>query len=99
MDSFGTDNFSRLSRYESGLDRAFYRASKELEALQKTRIGFARQNREQESAPAPTPINEPRRPAATSAPAPTPINKPREAAATSASAHIPINEPRLTPQA
>jgi hypothetical protein len=44
IDSLGQDNFCRLARYESSIDRAFYRASKELQALQKARIGFARQN-------------------------------------------------------
>jgi hypothetical protein len=44
IDSLGRDNFSRLARYETNLDRAFYRASKELQTLQKLRIGFARQN-------------------------------------------------------
>ena len=47
IDSLGQDNFCRLARYESSLDRAFYRASKELQTLQKTRIGFARQNENQ----------------------------------------------------
>ena len=55
-DSQGQDNFCRLARYESSLDRAFYRASKELQTLQKARIGFARQNEKQpEPAPAPRP--------------------------------------------
>ena len=47
IDSLGQDNFCRLARYESSIDRAFYRASKELQTLQKARIGFARQNEEQ----------------------------------------------------
>jgi hypothetical protein len=51
IDSLGQDNFCRLARYESSIDRAFYRASKELQALQKARIGFARQN---ENPPTPT---------------------------------------------
>ncbi len=57
-DSQGQDNFCRLARYESSLDRAFYRASKELQTLQKARIGFARQNEKQPepaAAPAPRP--------------------------------------------
>ena len=44
IDSLGHDNFCRLARYESSVDRVFYRASRELQALQKARIGFARQN-------------------------------------------------------
>ena len=56
MDSLGQGNFCRLARYESSIDRAFYRASKELQTLQKARIGFARQNEKQpEPAAAPRP--------------------------------------------
>ena len=43
-DSLGGDNFCRLARYESSIDGAFYRASIELQTLQKARIGFASQN-------------------------------------------------------
>jgi len=35
----GTDAFSRLSRYEAGLERTYYRASHELERLQRARRG------------------------------------------------------------
>ena len=58
MDSLGQDNFCRLARYESSIDRAFYRASKELQTLQKTRIGFARQN-ETQAQEEPTTTTEP----------------------------------------
>ncbi len=51
IDSLGQDNFCRLARYESSIDRAFYRASKELQTLQKARIGFARQNEQQPEPP------------------------------------------------
>ncbi len=68
MDSLGQDNFCRLARYESSIDRAFYRASKELQTLQKTRIGFARQNDKQPEPqaaqpPEPQPITTPEPPA------------------------------------
>ncbi len=52
IEGLGQDNFSRLARYETSLDRSFYRASKELQTLRKVRIGFARQN---EEAPSETP--------------------------------------------
>jgi hypothetical protein len=35
----GTDAFTRLSRYEAGVERTFYRASHELERLQRARCG------------------------------------------------------------
>ncbi len=71
IDSLGQDNFSRLARYESNLDRAFYRAFEELQLLQKTRIGFARQKpqtpeppsieAQPEEAPKPEPAASPKR--------------------------------------
>lgn len=64
IDSLGQDNFCRLARYESSIDRAFYRASKELQSLQKSRIGFARQNERQPEQQA--------EPAVTATPAPQP---------------------------
>ena len=66
IDSLGQDNFCRLARYESSIDRAFYRASKELQSLQKARIGFARQNEQQ---PEQQPEKQPE-PAAPATPAP-----------------------------
>ncbi len=65
IDSLAQDNFGRLARYESSIDRAFYRASKELQTLQKARIGFARQNERQ---PEPQPELQ-----ATETPKPQPI--------------------------
>ena len=42
-----TGVLGRLARHESSIDRTFYRASKELQTLQKARICFARQNGKQ----------------------------------------------------
>ena len=51
IDSLGQDNFGRLARYESSKDRAFYRAARELQLLQKARISFARPDERQPETP------------------------------------------------
>ncbi len=81
IDGLGQDNFSRLARYETSLDRAFYRASKELQTLQKARIGFARQNEE-----APSEALQPPVPPATAAMSPEAL-QPRVTPAAATASH------------
>src|SRR3982750_972742 len=51
----GIDELNQISRYESTLERAFYRAHKLLTELKKSENGFAPQNGEVDTAPATQP--------------------------------------------